>query len=297
MIKRLDQYIAKWGQGNPEPNVARLFRLTAYGWMLLNALYFLPIRGHLWGELSVIMPFHPEQSLSVNMAYILDHRREWALPGFYLYILWVVLSMLGIGWRIPRVLVFLNGWLLYYGCLPVFNSSFLLYQVFSFFLIFFGKPDAKGVNAIFSYMALWACRIQFVMVYLLAGGYKLTGNTWIEGSSIWYALNLDYFTSQWLRDLLLDQNWFLYIGNYFGLVYQVAFPFLIWWKPARIPLFIAGILFHGFIGVAMSLPEFALAMILGYTLFFEEGLSKKILDRIPFVNRNQKSASTMRSTL
>lgn len=279
-MKLLDNYIFRMSSEVRSPSTVRLFTIAAYTVMLLNALYFFPLRDLIWGPYSIGISSHPEQSVTMNFAYILDHMREYAKPAYYLYMASILASLLGIFKWVPRILVFLIGWMLYYAFIPAFNSSFILYQLFAFYLI---PVDAKA-KSIFSTtvtnFAFLACRIQFILVYALAGMYKLSGKTWLEGSSVYYALHFDHFTPVWLRDLLVGNKWLMYLGNYFGLIYQLSFPLLIWIRKARIPLFIAGAFFHGFIGMAMRLPEFALAMIFGYTLFFDDDLSAKILRKL-----------------
>ncbi|MCH2197497.1 MAG: HTTM domain-containing protein [Flavobacteriales bacterium] len=262
------------------PNVMRLFRFLAYAWMFFNALYFFPIRHQMWGEYSMIMSFHPEQSVTINFAYLLDHQRALALPAFYAYIISIALAVVGIGGRLVRMVVFFLSWLLYYACVPAFNSSFLLFNIFSFFLMFFGRKGGGPIDAIFSNIAFWACRVQFLLVYSIAGGYKLTGQTWLNGSSLWYALHLDHFTRPWLLELMKPMKGVLMALTYFGVIYQLVFPFLVWFKRIKTPLFIAGILFHAFIGIGMRLPEFGLAMIVGYSLFMSEETAEKVVRKL-----------------
>lgn len=276
MIELLERYTKRLEEPG-SPHTVRLFQKTAYGWLLLNALYFLPIRTLIWGEYSMMMSAHPEQSISINLAYLLDHARHYTIPVYFLYITSIIASLLGFLGRLPRVLVFMGGWMLYYACIPAFNSSWLLYHIFAFYLIFIGHGKRGTVDAVVTNLAFTACRIQFILVYAIAGGYKLTGKTWLHGSSVWNALHLDHFTFPWVRDLLSPFKGLLKLFSWFGLSYQIIFPFLIWFKRFRRPLFIAGLCFHGFIAIAMRLPEFGFAMIAGYTLFFEDALSAKIL--------------------
>lgn len=279
-MKLLNTYIRFMSTEVNSPSTVRLFTLAAYSVMLLNAVYFFPLRDLIWGPYSLGISSHPEQSVSMNFAYILDHVRVYAKPAFYLYIAAIIASLFGWLKWFPRLIVFLIGWMLYYAFIPAFNSSFILYQLFAFFLIPVDSKASSVWSVTLTNFAILACRIQFILVYALAGMYKLSGKTWLEGSSVYYALHLDHYTPTWLRDLLVGNKWVMYLGNYFGLIYQLSFPVLIWFRKAKVPLFIAGILFHGFIGAAMRLPEFGLAMIFGYTLFFDEGMSQKVLRKL-----------------
>lgn len=284
-MKLVDRYIRRMSAEVNAPSSVRLFTIAAYSMMLINAMYFFPIRDLIWGPYSIGITSHPEQSVSMNFAYILDHVRQFAIPAFYLYVLAIIASLFGWLKWLPRVLVFLLGWMLYYAFIPAFNSSFILYQLFAFYLIPANSKASTVLGITLTNFAMLASKIQFIMVYALAGMFKLSGKTWLEGSSVYYALHLDHFTNPWIRDLLVGNKWLMYVANFFGLTYQLCFPLLIWFRKAKIPLFIAGILFHGFIAVSMRLPEFGLAMILGYTLYFTEELSQKVLWKLRLLKK------------
>lgn len=257
-----------------------LFKKVAYLWMLLNALYYLPVAEVFFGTEKLMMPYAAQPGLLNNITHLLAMNPEYGRLVYFGYIGAAFFSLIGIGWRIPRLFVFILGWMLYYGSLPTFNSALLLYQVFAFFLIFMGNGNATGSNAVLTRLSFVACQIQFLIVYLLAGGYKLAGQTWIEGSSLHFALHLDHFVTTAMRDALIGFEWPLRVLTIVGMTYQLVFPFLIWFKKLKWPLFAIGILFHGFIMVAMRLPDFGLAMIFGYTLFFTEAHSRNIRERL-----------------
>jgi hypothetical protein len=126
-------------------------------------------------------------------------------------------------------------------------------------------------------VAFWMCRIQFVLVYAEAAFYKWMGTTWLEGSAMHYAAQLDHFIRPGVASVFLKHRWLSMFFSFAGLAYQTAFPLLIWVRKARIPLLLAGVFFHGFIATAMKLPEFGTAMMVGYLLFIEEDSARKVL--------------------
>lgn len=274
-MKQINAMIDRLARGTLQPNTLWLFRKLTYGWLLLNALFFSPIRNLFYGEEAVIMRTVPPPGLLQNLSHLLAMNRNYADEIAGLYLLSIVLSFAGILGRIPRIAVFLLGWQFYYANIFAMNSGYILFLLFSFFLIFTGSTKSQGVSSILSNLAMFAAKTQFLIVYALAGLYKLFGVMWVEGSALWYALHLEHFVSdRW--SFLLEAPLLLRGLSIFGMLYQLLFPLLVWFKRIKGPLFILGLLFHSFIAVAMQLPDFALAMVFGYSLFFPEEWSASI---------------------
>lgn len=264
-----------------QPDTLWLFRKLTYGWLLLNALFFSPVVNLFYGEGAVIMRTVPKPGLLQNLSHILAMNRGYAEEIAVLYISAIVLSLTGLFGRIPRIAVFFLGWQFYYANIFAMNSGYILFLLFSFFLIFTGSTRARGISAILSNLALLAGKVQFLIVYALAGIYKLLGIMWVEGSALWYALHLEHFVpDRW--SFLLEYPLLIRGLSIFGMVYQITFPALVWFRRIKGPLFILGLLFHSFIAIAMQLPDFALAMVFGYSLFFPETWSTAIRSRFQF---------------
>lgn len=243
-----------------------VFLRVAYAVMFLSGLYFFPIREEIFGPETLVRPFFAEPSLKLNIAYLLNNNRAYAVGAYYAYLIATVFAFFNWGWRIPRVAVFVLGNMLYFACTPAFTSGWLLYNLFAFYLIFL-SPRAKHVLAVFvSNLAFLACRLQFLLVYIVAGLTKLTGTTWLDGSAIYYALHLSYYGNA-SPSRLIEVPLLLQLLTWSWLVFQLLMPVMIWWKPARIWLFVYALLMHGFIALGMNLPDFGLGMIAAYSLF------------------------------
>lgn len=274
--RRIDQLVLPL----QAPSRYWLFKKAAYLWMLINALYYLPSFELFFSEERLMMPYSPNPGLLNNLTHLLAMHPEYGRWVYFGYLGTTIMALLGIGWRIPRVIVFMLGWMLYYGSLPMFNSALLLYQIFAFFLIFMGNDHATGANAVLTRLSFLACRFQFLIVYFLAGAYKLSGQTWLEGSALYFALQLDHFVDPEVGSFLSGFDTPLRVLSVIGMVYQLVFPFLVWFRKLKWPLFAVGVLFHGFIAISMHLPCFGLAMIFGYTLFFTAQNSRRIRQRL-----------------
>ena len=97
---------------------------------------------------------------------------------------------------------------------------------------------------------------------------------------MFYAAHLDHFVRKPVADFLSENRILSIVLTYSALAYQTAFPILVWFKKLRLPLLLVGIGFHGFIAIGMTLPEFGLAMIAGYTLFIKEETALKIVRKL-----------------
>lgn len=256
------------------PETQALFQRVAYVFLLAHALFFAPIFPLLFGADSLLMSWNLGDSPGFNLAGLLDHQRHLALPAGLLYIVFLVLALFKRGGALVRFLVFLLGVMLYYAALPAFTASFILYNLFAAYLVFLNPKAKTELGIAFSNLAFAACKLQFVMVYALTGGYKLAGQTWMEGSALHHAIHLPQYTPLWMRDLLNPWPRITQFLSWFGMGYQLAFPFLVWVKRIKTPFLLAGVLFHLYIAVAMRLPEFGLGMIMAYSLFFDEGQAR-----------------------
>lgn len=219
-----------------------------------------------------------------NLVAILDQKRAWALPAYCFILgstLWCAVGLRGN--RVLRPIVFALSTLLYYAAMPVFNASLLLFHLFAFFSFGMDERADTRERRLISNVAFLACRIQLVLVYAVAAGYKWSGTMWTEGSAVYYALMLDRYDGVGMGAWLTGHWKLLALMSFAGLAYQTAFPFLIWWKRLRTPLLLAAVGFHGFIAVVLNLPDFGLAMILAYTVFLPDGMAAKLLrlGRIP----------------
>ncbi|MBI3823908.1 MAG: hypothetical protein HY289_14665 [Planctomycetes bacterium] len=114
-------------------------------------------------------------------------------------------------------------------------------------------------------------QIHVCIIYLFAGVSKLQGQTWWNGSAIWFTLgNYEFAPMQFElymmflrfigeRQLLYDA--FMTGGGLFTLVFEIGYGFLVWRPRLRWAFLGAAILLHGGIGLLMGLKTFSLMML------------------------------------
>ena len=277
-MNAIDRYIERWSSSLHSAATQRLFVRSIFVFLFVDYLYLWPIRGLIWGEASLLKPVQQPDSLLVNATAILDHERAFALPAYYFMLAASLWCALGLRWnRALRLAVFGVSLMLYYAAMPVFNASLLLFHLFVFFSLGMDEDARTPARRLVSNVAFAAARLQLVLVYAVAAGYKWSGAMWLDGSAVYYALMLDRYDALGVGGML-SGKWFILTGlTYMGLAYQTAFPVLIWFKRFRTPLLIAAVSFHGCIAVVLNLPDFGIAMIFAYTVFLPNRYAEWIL--------------------
>jgi hypothetical protein len=274
--------VFEWIEAGTQKTAALwLFEKALMLWLLGNVLYHLPLKGIFWGNDALFNLAQKNTGIVQNIYYVLTFNRnldDWVFGVHIVGILWAL-----IGWKgwIAKPFVYLTGYMLYYSAYFAFNSGFLLCLLWTFFLIPLQLSSKSRSADVINNLVLIACVAQFMLVYLIAGFTKWSGIDWLEGSGLYYALHLEHYSPDWVRNMFLGSTGLLMILSYFALIYQTAFPFLIWVKRIKIPLLIAGCLFHLGIAIMLNLWDFGLAMIVGYTLFLEERWAARFLRILP----------------
>lgn len=103
---------------------------------------------------------------------------------------------------------------------------------------------------------------QVCMVYFWAVFYKLGGDNWRDGTALYYVLHLSHFMPfPALSSLLSSNSTLVAFMTYATIVFQMAFPFLMW-NPRLKPYLIGGaVLLHLSIAIVLGLVLFSATMI------------------------------------
>ncbi len=117
-----------------------------------------------------------------------------------------------------------------------------------------------------SNIAIRLIQVHMCVVYFFAGVGKLQGDTWWNGTAIWYALaSYEYQTLDmtWLAGHL----WLVNLMTLIALAWEVCFAFLIWPRLTRPIFLLLAVTVHLGIGIAMGMLTFGLIMIIGNLAF------------------------------
>lgn len=106
-------------------------------------------------------------------------------------------------------------------------------------------------------------RLYVGTLYLAPVFRRLWGIHWWDGTASWIALADPSTSRVWeflSRNPFDVPTWVFFAITYSSLAYEGLFPFLIWFRRLRLPLVIAGIVFHTAMGLVMDLGLFPLQM-------------------------------------
>ena len=126
-------------------------------------------------------------------------------------------------------------------------------------------------------MALILCCFQIIVVYTVSGVWKLSGDDWLPGTALFYALRIDTFTVYpMLNEVLWQSSLLIYVATFIALWSQTLFPLAILWRPTRIFVLVALVFMHTGIGLLLGLWPFSLAMIALDMLFIRDATWERV---------------------
>jgi len=118
------------------------------------------------------------------------------------------------------------------------------------------------------------------LVYFCSALGKINTSEWYKGVALYYTLVSERFGGTPINVAMAKNAYLVALGTYFTLVFQLAFPFLIWTKRMRVPLVIAGTAMHLSIYALMMIHDFAILFVFVYGLFFTNAEIMDLYSRI-----------------
>jgi hypothetical protein len=270
------------------PHTVRLFRRVIYGWYLLSTLTLLPAARQFWGPDSLI-PLQPVRTIPLLQLLDLDTVRQYYLLFVFAQI---ALLIVGLTCRWPRTVALL----IYIVTMNLNNRAWVildggdnLMQIMLIYLIIMDPslPGAPVKRPAFDYAnnaltnaTFLMARLQVVAVYVVAGLAKVSGELWQNGTAIYYTLSVDDFTLPAVRSFVAHYPFFAVVATYVTLLYQLAFPWMIWNRHVRPWLMLLGSFIHLQIALVMGLFTFGFAVMASYVVFFPDEKSAAILAKM-----------------
>lgn len=120
-------------------------------------------------------------------------------------------------------------------------------------------------------VSLWAQRLmayQIALVYFTTFWHKMNGTAWRDGTATWYPARLREFERFPVPSFINDRP-FIYLSTYGTLLVELALGTLVFYRPLRKWVLIAGLGMHAFIEYSMNVPMFAFVICSGYLAFYE----------------------------
>lgn len=271
-MRALEKYFSFLTHETRYPFALRTFTIGVYTWFLVMALSMWEVKHLIWGTDSILMRFVGDSSPLTNISYALMYQHSLFPWVYYPHIIAAIVSMFQFkGVYIFRMTTWLTGVLLFYAGINVYNASFLMMLLFAFYLIPVNTQYKKGKGILLNQLSYSAIIIQLCLVYFLSALYKLSGEMWIKGEAIYYTLELNRFSREWITAWGITKwHWFMISLNYLVIAYQILFPITIFISRMRKVMLFIGITMHISIALFMGLWDFSTAMLLSYLILFRK---------------------------
>jgi len=117
---------------------------------------------------------------------------------------------------------------------------------------------------------LLAIIIQLCFVYLTAGLMKIQGEMWRDGTALYYVLQVNEFSNPRVAPFIIKHTWLSVMGSYATVLYQIAFPFLVFHRRLKLAVVLVSVSFHLGIWIYMNLPTFSWVMIIFEIVMFSD---------------------------
>lgn len=249
------------------------FRNALYLFLLYKAFVYIYQFRFLFSDERLIYHHVKYVNFIVNIAFFLNNHYSVFFAAACIFLI-TTLALLGLLKRSN----FATNFLLWLIVLNLTNflyptltaGDYLLNQLLFFNCFLFSKVSVNimwnDVKTALHNMSLIAIKAQVCLAYFLAGYFKVIDDSWTSGEAIYQTFQIPEFSNALFASI---PHSLCVILTYITIVYQLSFPFLVWFRPFKIYLFSFGILQHLFIAFGMGLVSFGLVMIICYILFLK----------------------------
>ena len=119
-------------------------------------------------------------------------------------------------------------------------------------------------------VSLWPQRlvqVNMALIYFTTVWLKWGGHLWRNGTATWYPARLGEFERFWYPPFMRNMP-AVYIGTYGTLIVELSLATLVFAKPFRRWVLLAGLVMHGYIDYTMNIPLFSFLMVSLYVSFY-----------------------------
>nr|WP_256251894.1 HTTM domain-containing protein [Streptomyces sp. yr375] len=121
-----------------------------------------------------------------------------------------------------------------------------------------------------------AIAAQMCLVYMVSGLYKVQGQSWQDGTALFYIMRVPEFEFPGVSEFVYNNDLLVYVGTYATVIFLVYFPVGVLVPALRPWAAAASIGFHLSIGFFMGLTGFALTMVACDLVFLSPELARAL---------------------
>lgn len=282
MLRSLD----RWWFGYGSPVTIGLFRMVFAGLAVVNLL-MVSLFFNSWFSESGYAPMEVTRMYAGDAWRINPLRDVTATPWIATFYVAVVaagiLTTIGLWTRVSSIVFALGVVSLHHRNLLILHGGDTLMRVGLIYLAIAPSGAACSLDRL---IALWRGRaetphppvpllgqrlVQFniALLYLTTVWHKRGGTYWFDGTATWYPAHLPEFHRFWIPEALENSLWFVRLTTYGTLAVELALATLVFYRPFRKWVLIAGLAMHAFIEYRFNIPLFAFITTSTYLCFFE----------------------------
>lgn len=145
---------------------------------------------------------------------------------------------------------------------------------------FYKNEFQKKLSNILQNFVIIFCTAQICVIYLTSGFYQVMGDSWNNGTAIYYISQVKSISMPFLEEMARKYIYLSVIISYASVLVKLAFPLLILNRRTKLFAVISVCLFHVGIAVGMGLYSFSIAMIAMELLIFTDQEYKLFWNKI-----------------
>lgn len=275
----------RWLFGFGSPVTLGLFRMVFCAIVLITLALGLPNFTEFYTEEGL---FTADMAQRMRGDWIRFSIMEWSLApawGLAVYLFTMLLAFLGmIGLWTRPVMIALAVLVVsvQYRNLMILHSGDTLMRILLIFLALAPCGAAVSLDRVLDLwkgkrppepaaVSLWPQRLiqlQIALVYFTTVWHKWPGATWRDGTAVWYPLNLREF-ERFPLPAWAESGIIIPVGTYGTLLVELALATLVWYKPWRNYVLLAGVGMHLFIEYRLNIPMFSAIIVAAYICFYD----------------------------
>jgi uncharacterized membrane protein YphA (DoxX/SURF4 family) len=317
-----DVFVSKWNdfwfKEQPVEGIA-IFRILFGCVLLLSFTQDALIMNEFWGP-DAIQSVTTGMKNYFNPTFNLFQYFEMSYSLLYtavtIQFISIICFIIGFKTRLASILTFVLLVSFQQRTINMLSSADLLMRIMSLLMIFAPAGNAFSVDSILGKLkgiplkkdySVWVHRliqIQIAVVYISTVIAKSKGETWLDGSAVYYSTRLVDLT-RFPVPFILDWKWTIMLSTWGSLITEISLGTLIFIDEFRKPLIFWGILFHLGIEYMMSIPTFEWLMIAcllamfnfsDYRLF-SQNIKSKLLQKLKTSNIKESSKHSIQKVL
>lgn len=214
------------------------------------------------------------------LAMVTDARITGAV--YIITVIAALLTALGLWTRLATILLFVGTVALHHRTSDILHSGDTLMRAWIFILMISPCAAAFSLDRWLKVkrglvsgppedISIWPLRLvqyQLAIVYFTTVWHKMGGTFWRDGTATYYSGNLHEFDRFWMPGFTHQQP-YVAITTYGTLAVELALATLVFAKPMRKWVLLAGLALHMGIEYSMNIPLFAFIICSGYLCFYE----------------------------